>query len=102
MSEHKAIATLGDGRVNTELNKSVGERIRAQRALLGLTQQNVADRIGTTRWTVAKIENGVQGIKLKVLVSLATALETTPEHLSGWGEPDERENQLGINQEDSK
>ena len=42
-------------------NKDIGEMLLIKRRDLGMTQSDLAERIGTTRQTIARIENGEFG-----------------------------------------
>jgi transcriptional regulator with XRE-family HTH domain len=59
----------------------VGGNIRARRLQLGLTQQGLADRIGTYPSHVSAIESGSKTISLPSLAAWADALETTASQL---------------------
>ena len=67
---------------------TIGEKIANRRKQLGMTQTELAVRLGTTKQTIGKYEKGiVTNIPLKRVVELAGALECTPEYLTGWEEP---------------
>lgn len=60
------------------------ENIRERRKALGMTQQELAEKIGyMDRSMVAKIENGTVDISQSKIVQIAKALETTPSDLMG-------------------
>lgn len=64
---------------------SIGENIKKQRKHLGLTLEELANKIGTTRQTVYKYENGiVQNIPSDKIEMIASALNTTPAYIMGW------------------
>ena len=68
-------------------NLEIGARIRTRRLELGLTQEELALKVGyKSRTSVNKIENGVEGTPLKMLLSIAAALNTTPQWLMGLSE----------------
>lgn len=52
----------------------LGERLREIRIASGMTQQQVATVIGTSRPSISNIESGRQHIKIDVLYRLAAAL----------------------------
>jgi len=56
-------------------------RVRSRRRELGLTQKQVADRIGVTQAYVATIEAGRNAPGLDVIAKFAEALNTTPSAL---------------------
>ncbi len=61
-----------------ELRKIVGLRIRMQRHLLGITQQELGERAGVSKCTVAGIEQFRKNIQLSTIARLATAMEIAP------------------------
>ena len=61
---------------------AIGDRIRIRREELGLTQQQLADRLGyRSKATINKIELGVNGISQSRVIDFAHALNTTIEYL---------------------
>ena len=52
----------------------MGERVRAARAALGLSQHQLADLAGLSRATIARLEGGDGGVTLATLERLAVAL----------------------------
>lgn len=67
---------------------TIGEKIAARRKQLGMTQTDLAVRLGTTKQTIGKYEKGiVTNIPLSRVVELANVLDCTPEYLTGWEEP---------------
>ena len=71
---------------------TIGEKIALRRKALGLTQTELAEKLGTTKQTIGKYEKGiVTNIPLSRVAELADALECTPEYLTGWEERRERE-----------
>lgn len=69
----------------------VGKNIKAARVAAGLTQEELADRVGyKTKSAINKIELGVRDLPQKKIAVFAEALGTTPGHLMGWdAEPEE-------------
>lgn len=62
----------------------LADRAEKRRLELGLSQEEVAKRMGySSRTSINKIENG-RPITQKIIVRLAEALETTPAYLMGW------------------
>jgi transcriptional regulator with XRE-family HTH domain len=59
---------------DTELLRSVGRRIREARAAAGLSQQQVASRVGMTRSSVANLEAGRQDMNITRLTAVLAAL----------------------------
>lgn len=55
-----------------------GRRLRAARDSVGLTQDELATRVGLTRGSIANIERGTQAVSLARFVGLAGALGVEP------------------------
>lgn len=63
---------------------TVGQRIRARREELGLSQVALAEAINEKKQTVYKYENDIiKNIPLKKALEIAKALDTTIDELSG-------------------
>ena len=60
----------------------IGQKIRDRRQELGLSQDELADRIGTSRNYVSRHENGKHDMSACTLFQYAEALETDPLMLS--------------------
>ena len=65
-----------------------GDRLRSERKLAGLTQEDLAERLGLSRTTVVNIERGRQRIALHQLIQIADAIgceviHLIPEHDEG-------------------
>jgi transcriptional regulator with XRE-family HTH domain len=56
--------------------KSLGERLRAARRRLGLTQVKLAKELGVNQSSVTKLETGGEVINLRVLAAMQEFLET--------------------------
>lgn len=64
---------------------SLGQNIRIYREKLGMTQEDLAKKLGyKDRSTIAKIESDVNDITQSKIVAIAEALDTTPATLMGW------------------
>ena len=64
---------------------NIGENIRARRLELGLSQEELAYRMGyKSKSSINKIEIGVNDIPQSKVVQFAEALHTTPQVLMGW------------------
>lgn len=76
---------------------AIGNRIKARREELGLTQQQLADRLGyKSKATINKIEMGINGISQRRIVDFANALQTSIEYLMEMDKPgDENSQQAG-------
>ena len=65
---------------------TIGEKIRASRESVGLTQEELASMCGTTKQTIYKYEIGkVVNIPLDRLETIADAIGVSPAYLAGWG-----------------
>lgn len=57
----------------------MGEKIRQRRTALGMTQEELAEKLGVQKSAVAKYENGrVQNIKRAMIARMASVLECSP------------------------
>lgn len=52
----------------------IGQNLGAWRKLLGLTAQQVAERAGTTRQTVARLERGDLSVGMDIFLNVSRAL----------------------------
>lgn len=70
---------------------NTGERIKKRRNELGLSVDEVAERLGKNRATVYRYENNdIENLPTTVLEPLADILKTTPAFLMGWDERKEK------------
>lgn len=66
---------------------AIGDKIRCLRKARGMTQQELAEKLHTTKQTIGKYEQGiVTNLPLSRIDELAQALSTTPAYLMGWEE----------------
>lgn len=66
---------------------SVGERIKQRRKQLGISADDLAQRIGVSRSTVFRWEKGdIEKVPGDTLVPIAKALNVSPAFLMGWEE----------------
>ena len=69
----------------------LGEKVKARRIALGLSQEELAKKIGlSTRFSISKIECG-RPIKQDTVVKLADALNVSPSYLMGWADEEGNE-----------
>jgi transcriptional regulator with XRE-family HTH domain len=61
-----------------DTDRHVGAMLRARRIALGLTQQQLAERVGITYQQAHKYETGINRISAGRLYTLARALEVEP------------------------
>ena len=66
---------------NARLRRVLGHRLRAVRIEAGLSQLELAARVGLQRATLGNIEAGRQGVVVDRLVELAEALQVSPRSL---------------------
>ena len=70
---------------------TTAERIKQRRKDLGLRAEDVAERIGVSRSTMFRYENGeIEKLPINHLVPIAKARHTSVDYLMGWTE-DEKE-----------
>lgn len=62
---------------------SIGDKIRLRREQLGLSQTELAKRIGVTQGSIGNYENGVSNPKMELLPKLFEALNTDANYLFG-------------------
>ena len=64
---------------------NIGERIKKRRKELGMTQEDLSNKLGyKSKTTIAKIENGTNDIMQNRVIDFAKALHTTPAYLMGY------------------
>ena len=64
---------------------SIGTRIKDRRKQLGLTQDELADKVKTTKQAIYKYEKGiVTNLPSDKIEKLAAALDCSPGYLMGW------------------
>jgi XRE family transcriptional regulator, regulator of sulfur utilization len=66
-----------------DVQKAVGERIKAVRAERGLTQDQLAELSGLNRVHLYRVENGQQSMTLRTLKIIADALDVRMRDLIG-------------------
>jgi transcriptional regulator with XRE-family HTH domain len=74
----------GEKQVSMDKNE-FGKRVRQRRIQLGLSQEELAKRLGySSRSTINKIENGTNDVVQTKVVDFAKALDTTVAYLMAW------------------
>ncbi|MDF2984935.1 MAG: transcriptional repressor DicA [Eubacterium sp.] len=64
---------------------TTGERIRARRKEINVSPDELADKIGVSRSTIFRWENGfIEKMPVDKLVPIARVLQTTVGYLMGW------------------
>jgi repressor LexA len=70
---------------------TTGERMKARRKELGLSAEDVADKLGKSPATIYRYEKGeIEKLPGDILTPLAEILHTTPAYLMGWEVRDAR------------
>lgn len=66
------------------------ERIKERRLALGLTQEELANKLGLQKSAIAKYESGrVKNIKRTTILKMSEILDCSPSYLMGWEPGDE-------------
>ena len=82
------VAVVGMGAVggipmNIKINRrKLGKRFAERRNYLGITQQELADTIGSAVNTISKIESQGEGFSIETFFAICGALKTTPNFFS--------------------
>ena len=67
---------------------TIGDRIKSRREELGLTQDDLALKLGyKSRSSINKIEKDGRNLPQKKILDIALALDTTVAYIMGWHEP---------------
>lgn len=68
-----------------EFYEQLGKRIKARREELGMSQEQLAEKIGYKgKSTISMIEAGTRGLRHSKVMPLAEALQTTTDYIMGW------------------
>lgn len=68
----------------------IGDIIRRERIKCGLSQEELAKSIGSTKQAIYKYESGiVSNIPMDKVETIASRLGVTPSYLTGWQDEDE-------------
>ena len=66
---------------------TIGQRVKLRREELGLSQEELAKRIGyKSKTSINKIELDFRNLTQSKIKAIADALETTPSYIMGWDE----------------
>jgi transcriptional regulator with XRE-family HTH domain len=66
---------MSDERLANAVDKRLGQRVRARRLEIGMSQEKLADLLGVTFQQVQKYEKGINRIAASRLFDIAAALE---------------------------
>ena len=69
--------------------ETLGQRIRAQRIRLGMTQEELAEALFVEKSTISYYENDKKEMRASGLAEMAKVLQTTPNYLLGYAYSDE-------------
>jgi len=67
--------------MSTKYQQLFGRHVRELRKTLGLSQLELAEKVGIDRSYMGFIERGERNVSLEVIAKIADALDTTPEEL---------------------
>ncbi len=74
----------------------IGERIKLRRKKLGLSAEEVAEKLGVSPATIYRYEsNDIVNMKIDKLEPIAHVLHTTPAYLMGWDDTEQNKNTDG-------
>lgn len=83
--------------------KDLGERIAGLLKQLGITQRELAERIGITEVSMSRYIRGDRTPKGPVVANMATALNTTTDYLLGIGESNkEKQEELSLPEDEAE
>lgn len=64
---------------------TIGSRIKDRRIELGMSADDVAEKLGKNRATIYRYESDeIENFPIQVIANLAEVLQVTPEYLMGW------------------
>lgn len=70
---------------------NMSDRIKSRRLQMGLTQEELATKLGLQKSAIAKYENGrVENIKRSIIQQMADVLECSPAYLMGWDDQEDK------------
>ncbi len=68
----------GDARSASDIDRTIGARVRARRLQLRMSQERLAGEIGVTFQQIQKYEKGVNRIAASTLIDIAGSLKIEP------------------------
>lgn len=79
------------------LMTNIGERIKKRRLELGMSQDELAERMGyKSRSTITKIEKGINDVVQSNIVKFSEALNTSIAYLMGWENDEELSQKIDV------
>ena len=77
-----------------------GEQIKKRRKQLGMSADELAEKLGVSRSTIFRYEKGdIDKVPAEYAKPLADALCTTPAYLMGWEDPEDEPTGYYLNQD---
>lgn len=76
------------------IEETMGTRIRKQRVMIGMTQDELAEKLCIPKTTISAYENDKIDVKGSRIAELARALFTTPNYLLGFEEEKSEEQRM--------
>ena len=70
------------------INEILGERVKAQRKILGYTRESFAEEIEVSARFLADLEAGKVGVSISTLKTIALKLSVSSDYLIGLTDPD--------------
>lgn len=71
---------------------SIGQRIKSRREELGMSQEDLAHKIGyKSKSSINKIELDIQQLRQSKIKQIADALDTTTDYIMGWSDEEKSE-----------
>ncbi len=95
----KAMVTKKKGRANS-IDEHVGLQLRQRRALLGLSQEKLAEQVGITFQQIQKYENGANRVSASRLYEFSKVLEIPVNFFFESYGSNENKNALGFAEND--
>ena len=82
---------------------TTGERIRARRLQLGMTQEELGEKVGVKKAAINKYETGlVVNLKRSIIAKLAEALQLDPAALMGYDKAEEPFTRTHVSEDELK
>jgi len=88
--------TLQEGKYKVAKSSLIQARLRAARKARGLSQEELAKFVNTTKGTISNYENGYSTPSNEMLLKLADVLNTTTDYLLGRTDDPSRPDDLDI------
>lgn len=89
MATMRFMRTMITTGIANSMKKTLGERIREQRILMQMTQEELAEELCVKKSTISMYENDKVDIKGSILIELSGVLHTSPNYLLGMEEYEE-------------